>query len=271
MTTFSYKTKQLKFTLASNQVQKINLEERNNLLYFHLRANYNTLTQYSHFILRVSDYNGPSWDNPCSSGGIQTEDTTSYSTYNIGSNGINGDQQGIWQSVSFYHQATPNVNVLRYLSNNQNVKIYYATKTAGDFRKIYGTCRFYSNPAAPIVQNRTGQPIDSQNGGISIGSKRYFIQLEQFIQCSGYPLTTEMKLSSNQPLPSFIKFDPILFTLTITPNQASAEGILNLVYSAFIIESSGYSNSTNIQIEFLPNSPPKAIQNFQTDIVIFAH
>ncbi|CDW85864.1 cadg multi-domain protein [Stylonychia lemnae] len=248
VTPMTIKSSLLKFNLALTTNNKQFMIEKNSVI--------------------VNDFTTPAWESPCSSGSIQTVDSSVYSGFNL-PNGINGDQSVNWKNLNPYTSRLAKISfIANFFTQLVQFRAYPVTNTSADVRTNPGSCSKYSNPSFPQIQNRVGGYINSTAGSIPVSRISYSIIFEPFLQCSNDQITHQLKLSSGASLPSFMTYNSATNILTITPSSNTYQGIYSLRYSASLNLSPTSTNYTDIQIEISGNQAPYALEDFQTNVVI---
>ncbi|CDW81957.1 cadg multi-domain protein [Stylonychia lemnae] len=253
VTPMTVKSQMLKTMVASSINNKQYLIEINSALFTFISYVLGTITYMT--VFRINDFTSPGWESPCTSGSIQTVDTSVYSGFNL-PNGINGDQSIHWKDLTPYtSRLAENQFIGVYFTKMMNFRAYPVTNSSADVRANLGSCSFYSNPSYPQISNRVGAYINSSVGSIPVSKLSYPIILPPFQQCSNDPMTFTLKQSTGAALPSFMVYNLATNTLNITPNQNSYQGIYTLRYQATIAG----------------NEAPYVLEDFNSNVVIFAH
>eukprot|EP00347_Sterkiella_histriomuscorum_P020863 403336175 len=223
------------------------------------------------FFAKSSSLLKQQWDLPCTNNTIQLVSTNIiYYFFNPQQTGVNGNLSQYW--IDYTEVLSKSVSSLyiedEHFQNAQDFSIKIESTNEYLMKETYAECLGYNYPNIPEdYKDISGEISDTSEGAVIVGADDHIFILPVFPQCSNDLITYSLLFDSGV-LPTWIVFDPVLRTLTMTPDDNDYAGTYTLTYIATITDDLTIVNQVDIELEIQLNQPPTASEDFKSEFTL---
>lgn len=176
-----------------------------------------------------------------------------------------------WTTIDYNFKQVSNLTLNEYyLKNPQKFVQTIDVEDENIYRASFLNCSRYSYPTVPLVTLAEDSMIKSLSEVLVVSSDSYVISFNPFMSCSYDDITHQIVYQDGSEIATFLDFNEVNLTLTVTANSNEHAGYYKLSYRAFVTEDPDFVRNVDFTLNIGRNEPPYAVLNgFTEDYIIY--